>query len=134
MVACGCALLAGCGPLDRAELGRGVESLSALAAEGQLLADGVVQDRTRSTYTRVHAGTLAGDAAHEAQKLADATVEVGADRERDEAVAVAQRLDDALGELETFPSGERTAADVHRALTKIADDLERLAGRIKDGA
>ena len=117
--------------MDHAELGRGVETLGALAAEGQVLADGVAADRTRSTYTRVHARTLAEDAAHEAEKLADATVERGADRDRDRAVAVAQRLDDALGELQTFPGQERTGVEVRRALAEIADEVERLLERIK---
>ena len=126
-------LLAGCGPLDRAELGRGVETLGAITAEGQLLAAGVAADRTRSTFARVHAATLADDASHEAEKLADAHVETGADRERDQAVGLAQRIDDALGELETFPGGERTGAQVRAELAAIADDIERLSERIKAG-
>jgi hypothetical protein len=125
-----CLVLAGCGRLDRAELDRGVGTLSALAAEGQLVADGVARDRTRATYTRVHARTLADDAGHEAEKLADARVEPGSERERDQAVTLAQHLDDTLGELETFPGGERTGAQVHDDLMQIGDDLDRLTSRL----
>src|SRR5215207_4516311 len=125
-VAVGCVFLAACGPLDRAELSRGVETLSALAAEGQLVADGVASDRSKATYTRVHARALADDAAHEAEKLADAGVQTGIERERDQAVALAQQLDDTLGELETFPGGERTGRQVHGDLMGIADGLDRL--------
>jgi hypothetical protein len=124
-------VLAGCGPLDHAELSRGVETLGAIAAEGQLVADGVAADRSRSTYTRVHARTLADDASHEAEKLADARVEAELDGLRDQAVAAAQRLDDAIGELETFPGSERTGARVHRDLVEIAGEIERLLERIK---
>jgi len=129
-VAVGCVFLTGCGPLDRAELSRGVETLSALAAEGQLVADGVASDRSKATYTRVHARALADDAGHEAEKLADAGVQTGIERERDQAVALAQQLDDTLGELETFPGRERTGRQVDGDLTSIADDLDRLTRRL----
>jgi hypothetical protein len=132
-VVVGCALLCGCGPLDRAELSRGVETLSALTAEGQLVADGVAADRSRATYTRVHARTLAEDAAHEAEKLADASVAQAIDGQRDRAVAIAQRLDDTIGELETFPGDEATGAKVHDDLTTIADDLDTLTQRLERG-
>jgi len=129
-VAVGCVFLTGCGPLDRAELSRGVETLSALAAEGQLVADGVARDRTKATYTRVHARTLADDAGHEAEKIADADVQTGVEHERDQAVALAQQLDETLGELETFPGRERTGRQVHGDLTRIADGLDRLTRRL----
>jgi hypothetical protein len=38
----------GCGDLSKDELNRGVESLSALAAQGQLVASGVARDATKS--------------------------------------------------------------------------------------
>lgn len=74
LVALGVSLIAfsGCGDLSRDELNRGVESLSALAAQGQLIANGVARDATKSTCTRVMAKTLGGEAQHEAEKLADA--------------------------------------------------------------
>jgi hypothetical protein len=60
-------LFPGCGDLSRDELNRGVESLSALAAQGELIANGVARDATKSTYTRVMAKTLGGEAEHEAE-------------------------------------------------------------------
>jgi hypothetical protein len=48
-------VLSGCGDLSRDELNRGVESLSALAAQGELIANGVARDATKSTYARVMA-------------------------------------------------------------------------------
>jgi len=64
--------ISGCGDLSRDELNRGVQSLSALAAQGELIANGVARDATKSTYARVMAKTLGGEAEHEAEKLADA--------------------------------------------------------------
>jgi len=125
--------LAGCGPLSRAELTRGVETLSAVAAEAQLVARGVASDRTRATYTRVQARTLAEDAAHEAEKLADASVEGEIARQRDQAVALAMRLDDTIGELETFPGSERTGSKVDDDLGAIADDIDKLTQRLTQG-
>ena len=131
-VVAGCALLGGCGPLSNGELARGVETLGTLAAEGRLVADGVASDRTRATYTRVHSRELAEDAAHEAEKLADASVQRGLEQPRDQAVAVAQRLDDTLGELETFPGGERTGAQVRDDLVGIEDEVDRLTKRLAE--
>src|SRR3954453_23736230 len=82
----------GCGDLSRDELNRGVESLSALAAQGELIANGVARDATKSTYTRVMAKTLGGEAEHEAEKLADAEPSPEGKRERDAAVQVAGEL------------------------------------------
>jgi hypothetical protein len=128
-----CVVVSGCGPLSRAELSRGVETLSAVTAESQLVADGVAQDRTRATYVRVHARTLADDAGHEAEKLADASVEDGIGAQRDRAVAIAQRLDDTVGTLETHPGDERVGAEVHDELMGIADDLDQLTQRLEEG-
>src|SRR5689334_13588400 len=81
--------LPGCGTLGRSELRRGVDSIGAIASEGQLLAAGVAADRTKSTYTRVQARTLGEDAQHEAEKLADATPQDGYAARRDRAVRLA---------------------------------------------
>jgi hypothetical protein len=45
--------VSGCGDLSRDELNRGVESIAAIAAQGQLVANGVARDATKSTYARV---------------------------------------------------------------------------------
>jgi hypothetical protein len=119
--------LGGCGPLERAELKRGVESLSALAAEGRVLADGAARDRTKRNFTRVHARVLAEDAQHEAEKLADAHPAAGLEAERDQAVAIAQRIADILGELQVTPGAERTAKDAQRQLGSTLGEADRLA-------
>jgi hypothetical protein len=122
----------GCGSLDRAELKRGIDTLTSVAAEGRLVADGVAGDRTKATFARVHARALAEDASHEAEKLADASPQPGTERQRDEAVAIALRLDDALGQISTYPGGERTAAEARRDLRSIEGELEHLAERLED--
>jgi hypothetical protein len=82
----------GCGDLSRDELNRGVESLSALAPQGELLANGVGRDATKSTYTRVMAKTLGGEAEHEAEKLSDAEPSPEVAEEREAAVQIAGEL------------------------------------------
>jgi hypothetical protein len=124
--------LTGCGNLSRAELKRGVETLNAIAVEGRLLADGVAADRTKATYARVHARTLAEDAAHEAEKLADATPQPGTEAQRAQAVDLAGRLDDAIGELVTRPGDEQTGEEVRDTVASLADQLERVSARLED--
>lgn len=122
----------GCGDLSRDELNRGAESLSALAAQGALLANGVARDATKSTYTRVMAKTLGGEAEHEAEKLADAEPEAAVTRERDDAVRIAGEIAQLYSELQTFPGDERHGALVQRHMreAKEAADVvvERLTG------
>src|SRR3954447_5677021 len=94
------ASVAGCGDLSRDELTRGVESLSALAAQGTLVADGVAEDGTKSTYARVMSKTLGGEAEHEAEKLADAEPSPEVASERDAAVRIAAKLADLYSVLQ----------------------------------
>jgi hypothetical protein len=126
--------LAGCGATDNAELKRRVEALNAIAVEGGLLADGVIGDRTKATFTRVHARALGEEADHEAEKVADAKVAAGLRREREQTVALAQRLGDALGILQTFPGGERTARVARRRLADVADAAGRLDAGIPEAS
>src|SRR3954451_20086431 len=101
---------AGCGDLSRDELNRGVESLSALAAQGELVASGVARDATKTTYSRVMARTLGGEAEHEAEKLADATASPEVEQERDAAVEIAAEIADLFSELQIFPGDEHHGA------------------------
>jgi len=123
---------AGCGDLSRGELTRGVESLSALAAQGGLIANSVARDATKSTYTRVMAKTLGGEAEHEAEKLADAEPSPEVRRERDAAVRIAGEIAQLYSELQTFPGDERHGAIVQlhmREAGEAADTVvERLTG------
>jgi hypothetical protein len=118
---------AGCGDLSRGELARGVESLSAIAAEGGLVADGVAEDATKSTYARVMSKTLGGEAEHEAEKLADAEPEAAVEAERGKAVAVARELTDLFAELQTYPGDERHGAIVQKHLAEAKDEADAIA-------
>jgi len=127
-VALGVSLIAlsSCGDLSRDELNRGVESLSALSAQGELIANGVARDATKSTYTRVMAKTLGGEAEHEAEKLADAEPSPEVRKERNAAVQVAGELADLFSELQTFPGDERHGALVERHMGEVKDQADAL--------
>ena len=123
--------LAGCGgPIRADELERGVESLGALAAEGEVLADGVARERTKTTFTRVQARTLAEQADHEAEKLADAQAGPALSASKAEAVALASKVSEALGRLRTRPDAVATGRAAKRELSGLSDDADRLVRRL----
>jgi hypothetical protein len=126
------ALLAftGCGDLSRDELNRGVESLSALAAQGELIANGVARDATKSTYTRVMAKTLGGEAEHEAEKLADAEPSSEVKGERNAGVQIAGELADLFSELQTFPGDEHHGALVERHMAEVKEQADAVVKRL----
>lgn len=130
--AAACLLLAlgGCGDLSRGELSRGVESLSALAAQGKLIAKGVAEDATKTTYTRVMAKTLGGEAEHEAEKLADAEPEEAVHTERHAAVQVAMEIADLYTQIQTFPGDERHGAAVRKHMGEAKDKADAIAKRL----
>jgi hypothetical protein len=132
LVALGVSLISfsGCGDLSRDELNRGVESLSALAAQGELIANGVARDATKSTYTRVMAKTLGGEAEHEAEKLADAEPSPQVRKERNAAVQVAGELADLFSELQTFPGDEHHGALVEEHMGEVKDQADALIERL----
>jgi len=121
---------AGCGDLSRDELNRGVESLGALAAQGELIASGVARDATKSTYTRVMAKTLGGEAEHEAEKLADAEPSPEVRQERNAAVQIAGELADLFSELQTFPGDEHHGALVQSHMGEVKDQADALVERL----
>src|SRR4051794_36571919 len=120
----------GCGDLSRDELNRGVESLSALAAQGGLVASGVARDATKSTYARVMAKTLGGEAEHEAEKLADAEPEPGVRSERHAAVQIAGELSQLFSELQTFPGDEHHGAVVQRHMEEMKEQADAVVARL----
>jgi hypothetical protein len=122
--------LGGCGDLSRDELNRGVESLAALAAQGKLIANGVARDATKSTYTRVMAKTLGGEAEHEAEKLADAEPSPTVRKERNAAVQIAGELADLFGELQTFPGDEHHGALVEKHMGEVKAEADALVERL----
>jgi hypothetical protein len=124
------ASLAGCGDLSRAELTRGVESLSANAAQGGLIAGGVADDGTKATYARVMSRTLGDEAEHEAEKLADAEPAPEVAGERDAAVRIAAELADLYSVLEVFPADEAHGAAVQRRMHEVGEEADALAERL----
>lgn len=123
--------LAGCGgPITGGELRRGVDTLGATAAEGRLVALGVAQDRTKTTFVRTAARDLADDAQHEAEKLTDAEAGPRTAGARDDAVALAQDIDSALGDLEVAPADRPGARDVARRLDALSKRADALAERL----
>jgi hypothetical protein len=119
-----------CGDFSRDELNRGVESLSALAAQGELVANGVARDATKSTYARVMAKTLGGEAEHEAEKLVDAEPSPEVKEERNAAVQIAGALADLFSELQTFAGDERHGALVQRQMGEIKEQADALVERL----
>jgi hypothetical protein len=116
----------GCGDLSRGELNRGVESLGALAAQGQLIANGVARDATKSTYARVMAKTLGGQAEHEAEKLADAEPSPEVGRQRDAAVQVALEIADLYEQIAVFPGDERHGEAVESHMRRAQEDADAI--------
>jgi hypothetical protein len=123
--------LASCGgPIADDELQRGIETLGATAAEGRLVALDVAEDRTKVTFTRVHARDLGDQAGHEAEKLADAQSQTGNVRVRNAAISLARDVSDALGELQLFPADRVRARAVARKLQAYSDQADQLTGRL----
>jgi hypothetical protein len=121
---------AGCGDLSRGELSRGVESLSALAAQGGLVASGVARDATKTTYARVLSRTLGEQAEHEAEKLADAEPSPEVRRERNAAVQIAGELADLFSELQTFPGDEHHGVLVQRHMREVKEQADAVVARL----
>ena len=125
----------GCGDLSNDELNRGVESLSALAAQGQLVANGVARDATKTTYARAMARTLSEQAEHEAEKLADASLEEPetADQ-RHAAVAVAEEISGLLSELQTSPGDERHGELIEKHLGEAGKKADAIVAQLSGDA
>ena len=128
-------LSSGCGDLSNDELNRGVESLSALAGQGQLVANGVARDATKTTYARAMARTLGEEAEHEAEKLADATIEEpGTEDQRHAAVAVAGEISGLLSELQTFPGDERHGELIEKHLGEAGEKADAIVAQLSGDA
>jgi hypothetical protein len=125
----------GCGDLSNDELNRGVESLSALAGQGQLVANGVARDATKATYARAMSRTLGEEAEHEAEKLADATLEEPeTEDQRHAAVAVAGEISGLLSELQTFPGDERHGELVEKHLAEAQEKADAIVAQLSGDA
>ena len=116
----------GCDPLDNEELAREVSMTGSIAAEGALLAHQVAEDRTKTTFVRVHAGELAGAADESAEKLNDAEIESDLQDEVNAAIAIDEDVSGALGDLEVAPGDESEGARAEATLNEAADRATRL--------
>jgi hypothetical protein len=122
-----CALLAGCGgDIRQDELNRSIKSLQSSAADGRLLADGVVRDRTKTTFVRAHARELSEDVDHEAEKLNDASADASVEDEKQRAVDLAEAISGALGQLQTAPADKTVAREAREQLRKLGERAQIL--------
>ena len=121
----------GCGgPIKGAELRRGVQTLGSDAAEGALLARDVLLDRTKTTFVRVRARELGEDADHEAEKLNDAQSTSQGRRDKQQAIALATGISNAVGDLQVSPANRKVAASAARDLRQLADRAQKLEERL----
>jgi hypothetical protein len=112
---------AGCGgPMQAQELARSVQTLESAASEGALLAHDVAHDRTKSTFVRVQSRDLGDTVNHEAEKLADAKANGQVAVRKSQAVDLANRISQTLGDLQVFPGVESKAAVAQRELESSA--------------
>jgi len=129
LAAVAAASLTACGgPMSPDELKRSIETLESTAAEGQLLAGDVADDRTKATFVRVHSRDLGDVVVHEAEKLNDAEAD---DSEvvsaKTDAIDLADRIDTALGQLQVAPGSESDARTAAKALGRLSADAGKLA-------
>jgi fructosamine-3-kinase len=121
-------MLCGCGGDMRAdELGRSIGTLGSAASEGSLLAQGVVENRTKTTFVRVRARELGETVEHEAEKLSDASAQGTVAVAKDRAVELAGSISQALGDLQTSPADVAQARRAEQALRALAGRASRLA-------
>ena len=111
----------GCGgAMQPDELSRSIGTLESAAAEGALLAKDVADDRTKATFVRAHARDLGETVDHEAEKLADADANGEVAVRKSQAVDLANRISQMLGQLQVFPGVETKAAVAERELKSSA--------------
>ena len=109
VIASGCLLvglagcLAGCGLDRRQQVQVGVEQLTSIAAEGALMADDLVRQRTTTTFVRVHGDELSAQAQHEAEKLNDDSIPKDLTARAQAAIKLASEIGGAIDELRTSP-------------------------------
>ena len=95
--------LAGCGLDRRQQVRVGVEQLTSIAAEGALMADDLVRQRTTTTFVRVHGDELSAQAQHEAEKLNDDSIPEDLKARAQAAIKLASEIGGAIDELRTSP-------------------------------
>jgi hypothetical protein len=127
----GCIATVGCGGAMRAdELKRSLETVVSSAREGELLGREAARDHTKATFTRVRARELGEEVEHEAEKIDDAEAASELTKQMQAAVALCEEIGEPLGELQTAPTDQSSAADAERALSRLAAKAERLEGSL----
>jgi hypothetical protein len=126
---CAAAALGGCGgPMTPDELSRSIQTLESTAAEGAFLADDVADDRTKATFARVHARDLSDVVQHEAEKLTDAQANrADVANAKTRAIDLADKIDTALGQIQTAPGDESGAATAGHQLSQYSETAGKLA-------
>jgi hypothetical protein len=119
-------VLAGCEPLDSGELGREIEGVSSLAAEGAVLADEISQQETKRTFARVHARELGDSAEHSAERLTDAHPADGLTAATRRAIRLSEDVSAAIGELEVAPDDAVAAHATEKRLRQLVQRASSL--------
>jgi hypothetical protein len=114
------------GAMTEYRLSKDTESLASLAAEGSLLADGVVRERTTSAFVLTHAQDLASDSEKLASVVESTDPEAGLEGKTRRLALLARRAAVQLRTLADHPSDAAVAADVRAALQDVADGAEKL--------
>lgn len=121
------ALFGGCGgDMQAQELSRSIDTIVSSAGEGQLLARGVTEDGTKTTFVRVRAQELGDTVDHESEKLQDATAGPDVAPAKRRAVRIADAVSSALGSLQVDPDGDATAEAANLALKRLSSRAQRL--------
>jgi fructosamine-3-kinase len=115
------------GPMQSQELARSIQTLQSSAADGALLANGVARDRTKSTFVRVHSRELGEIVNHEAEKLSDASAHGNVAVRKSEAVDLASKISQSLGQLQVAPGDESGARSAEQQLRGQAKRASKLA-------
>ena len=108
------------------ELSRSIDTIVSSAGEGQLLARGVTEDGTKTTFVRVRAQELGDTVDHESEKLQDATAGPDVAPAKRRAVRIADAVSSALGSLQVDPDGDATAEAANLALKRLSSRAQRL--------
>jgi hypothetical protein len=115
------------GPMRPDELGRSVDTLTSSAAEGRLIAVDVARARTKDTFARVRARELGETVDHEAEKLTDATPRPEIASQKQEAIDLAERISEALGQIQTAPQDRAGAAQAAHTLGVLSERTDELS-------
>ena len=128
LAAVAAASLTACGgPMSPDELKRSIETLESTAAEGQLLAGDVADDRTKATFVRVHSRDLGDVVVHEAEKLNDADAEADVAPTKVRAIELADRISAALGRIQIAPDSETEGRAAQETLSRLSERAGQLA-------